>query len=74
VVVLLAHVQTGNWASVLPESVANMLGATAGLRSIAIVEPLASYQVGLILPHREPVPRLTAALLFEARKLSRKLD
>jgi DNA-binding transcriptional LysR family regulator len=74
VVVLLAHVQTGNWASVLPESVANTLGTTAGLRSIPIVEPLASYQVGLILPHREPVPRLTAALLFEARKLSRKLD
>ena len=70
-IALLAHVQTGQWASVLPESVVNTLGIAAGLRSIAIVEPAASYQVGLILPHHEPVPLLTAALLSEARTLSR---
>ena len=65
--------QTGHWASVLPDSVAATLGMTAGLRAIAIVEPDASYQIGLILPYREPVPLLTAALLAEARKLSKKL-
>ncbi len=73
-IALLAHVRTGAWASVLPESVAGTLGAAAGLRSVPIVEPIASYQIGLILPHREPVPLLTAALLQEARRLSRKLD
>jgi DNA-binding transcriptional LysR family regulator len=73
-IALLAHVQTGDWASVLPESVASTLGTAAGLRSIAIVDPAASYQVGLILPHREPVPLLTAALLTEARRFSQKRD
>ena len=73
-IVLLAHVQTGDWATVLPESVASSLATGARLRSIAIVEPAASYQVGLILPHHEPVPLLTAALLAEARQLSLRLD
>src|SRR5271165_6941056 len=72
-ITLLAHAQTGDWASVLPESIANTLGISAGLRSIAIVDPAASYQIGLILPHREPVPVLTGALLAAARGLSAKL-
>jgi len=69
VIALLAHVRTGRWATVLPESIATTIGAAAGLRALPVLEPAASYQVGLILPDRSPMPALTAALVAEARGL-----
>ena len=68
-VTLLAHVFSGLWATVLPQHLAATLGP--GLRRIPLLEPDATYQVGLILPHREPMPILGAALLNEARLLSK---
>ncbi len=72
-VTLLAHVLTGQWATILPERVADTLALTPRLRRIPITEPDATHEVGLILPHREPLPLLAAALMMEARLLSRKI-
>ncbi len=66
-VALLAHVLTGQWATVLPERLAETLATAPGLRRIPIIEPDATYQIGLVVPGREPVPILTAALLAVAR-------
>ncbi len=71
-VTLLAHVLTGRWATVLPERVAQALVLSPRLRCIPIVEPDATYEIGLVLPHREPMPALAAALLAEARLLTRR--
>jgi len=71
-VTLLAHVLTGQWATVLPERVAETLALAPRLRRIPITEPDATYEVGLVLPHREPLPILAAALMVEARLLSRR--
>jgi DNA-binding transcriptional LysR family regulator len=72
-VTLLAHVLAGGWATVLPERVADTLALQPRLRHIAITEPDATYEIGLVLPHRDPLPILSAALMAEARLLGRKL-
>ncbi len=69
-VVLLAHVLSGGWATVLAEKLAATLALAPRLRSLPITGPDATYRVGLVLPDREPLPVLAAALLAEALLLS----
>jgi len=68
-VTLLAHVMAGRCATVLPEHLASVLAASPRLRRIPLTEPEASYQIGLVVPDRDPMPVLAAALLAEARRL-----
>ena len=69
-IVLFAHVRTGKWASIMPAKLAETLGLTDSVRSIPIVEPAATHAVGLVVPHREPMTPLIAALVAEARQLA----
>ncbi|MDP1962416.1 MAG: LysR family transcriptional regulator [Reyranella sp.] len=69
-IVLFSHVRTGRWASVMPEKLADTLGLTEHLRSIPIVEPEAVHGIGLIVPDREPMPPMAAALVAEAKLLA----
>ena len=73
-IVLFAHVRTGRWASVMPAKLAETLGLTGTIRAIPIVEPEAVHEVGLVVPAREPMTALNAALVTEARKLASTLD
>jgi len=68
-ITLIAHVLTGQWATVLPESIAETLALSPRLRCLAIGTEAGTYEVGLVLPDREPMPLLAAALLAEARLL-----
>lgn len=72
-IVLFSHVRTGRWASVMPEKLADTLGLTERLRSIPIVEPEAVHSIGLVVPDREPMPPLAAALVTEAKLLAERL-
>jgi DNA-binding transcriptional LysR family regulator len=72
-IVLFSHVRTGRWASVMPEKLADTLGLTERLRSIPIVEPEAVHQIGLVVPPREPMTPLAAALVAEAAQLARSM-
>jgi DNA-binding transcriptional LysR family regulator len=69
IVTLIAHVRTGHWMTVLPESVASSLGTAGGLYAIPLVAPAVQYRVGLVVPQSDPMPPLTAALLTEAQLL-----
>lgn len=69
-IVLFSHVRTGQWATVMAEKLANTLGLTETLRSIPIIEPDVVHTIGLVVPQREPMPPLTAALVAEAKHLS----
>ncbi|MFN7101116.1 MAG: LysR family transcriptional regulator [Pseudorhizobium sp.] len=69
-VVLLSHVGTGQWASIMPRNVAKSFGFAKQIRMIPIVEPEASHIVGLVATHREPYTPLVSALLYQARSLS----
>ena len=73
-IVLFAHVRTGRWASVMPSKLAETLGLTETIRAIPIVEPEAVHTIGLVVPEREPMTPLAAALVAEAQRLARTLE
>jgi DNA-binding transcriptional LysR family regulator len=73
-ILLFSHVRTGRWASVMPAKLAETLGLTDTLRAIPIVEPEAVQTIGLVVPAREPMMPITAALVREAQRLAPQLD
>jgi DNA-binding transcriptional LysR family regulator len=72
-IVLFAHVRTGRWASIMPAKLAETLGLTDTIRAIPIVEPEAVHTIGLVVPMREPMTPLNAALVTEARRVAPSL-
>jgi DNA-binding transcriptional LysR family regulator len=72
-IVLFSHVRTGRWASVMPAKLAETLGLTDTIRAVPIVEPEAVHTIGLVVPSREPMTPLNAALVTEARRLAPSL-
>jgi DNA-binding transcriptional LysR family regulator len=66
-IALIAHVQTGKWASVVPTKLAGLLLA-GGLVAVPIVEPEAEHLVGLVTARRDPLTPVLAALLAEAAR------
>ena len=72
-ILLFAHVRAGRLASIMPAQLAATLGLTDVLRAIPIVEPEASNSIGLVVPAREPMKPLTAALVKEARRVAPSL-
>jgi len=73
VVVLFAHVRTGRWATVMPAKLAATLGLTDTIRAIPIVDPEAVHTIGLVVPAREPMTPLTAALVAEAKRVAKEM-
>jgi len=70
IVVLVAHVRTGRWASVMPGKLAEVLGLTEKVRAIPIVDPIVTHSIGLVVPHRNPLTPLINALVSEAKLLA----
>jgi DNA-binding transcriptional LysR family regulator len=70
VILLFAHVRTKRWATVMPAKLAETLGLTDTIRAIPIVITDPYPTVGLVIPYREPMTPLTAALVAEARQAS----
>jgi DNA-binding transcriptional LysR family regulator len=73
-ILLFSHVRTGRWASVMPAKLAETLGLTDTIRAIPIVGPEAVQTIGLVVPSREPMMPITAALVDEARRVAPMLD
>jgi DNA-binding transcriptional LysR family regulator len=71
--VLYTHVKTGRWASVMPAKLAETLGLKDTVRSIPIVDPVVDYSIGLVVPQRDPMTPLIAALVNVAREIAPKL-
>jgi DNA-binding transcriptional LysR family regulator len=67
---LVSHIRTRQWASVMPEVLVGTLGLTDRIRAIPITEPAASHAIGLVVPNRETMTPLAAALIDEALKLA----
>ena len=70
VIVLYTHVKTGRWASVMPAKLADTLGLSDAVRAIPIVDPLVTYRVGLVVPPRDPMTPMVAALVQMAREVA----
>jgi DNA-binding transcriptional LysR family regulator len=73
-ILLFAHVRTGRWASVMPAKLAETLGLTETIRAIPIVGSETYPTIGLVVPQREPMTPLTAALVTEARRVAAILN
>lgn len=70
VVLLFAHVRTGQWASVMAAVLAGSLELGDPIRSIPIDDEETPPMVGLVYPGREPLAPMTAAFVLEARRLA----
>jgi len=73
-IVLFSHVRTGQWASVMPARLAEVLGLVNQIRVIPIVGDEHYPTIGLVVPQRDPATPLTAALVTEARRLAATLS
>jgi len=73
-ILLFSHVRTGRWASVMPARLAETLGLTDTIRAIPIIHPEAVQTIGLVVPAREPMMPITAALVEEAKRVAPTLD
>jgi DNA-binding transcriptional LysR family regulator len=69
-IALFSHVQTGNWASIMPEKMIETFGLPDRIRAIPITDPDATHQIGLIAVNREPATPVVSALLKEAARIS----
>ena len=72
-VVLCAHVRTGRWSTIMPGTLVEALGLMGSVHSIPIVEANAKHTIGLIVPDHNPAPPITAALIAQARQLTKTL-
>ncbi len=72
-ILLYSHVRTGRWASVMPARLAETLGLTDVLRAIPITDPETAHTIGLVVPAREPMTPLIAALVAVARRAASAL-
>ncbi len=72
--VLLAHVRTGTWASVVPEKLVQAGRMTAEFCAVPIVEPDVTHTIGLVMPVRDPASPLANALASEARRVATELN
>jgi DNA-binding transcriptional LysR family regulator len=70
IIVLYTHVKTGRWASVMPAKLADTLGLSDTVRSIPIVDPLVTYRIGLVVPQRDPMTPMVAALVQTAQEVA----
>lgn len=69
-VVLTAHVEAGDWLTILPGDIAGFLAGGKSLQMIPLSGSGKPHQVGLVAPYREPHTPVLAALLKEARRIA----
>jgi DNA-binding transcriptional LysR family regulator len=69
IVSLLAHVCAGPWASIVPYSVLDLIGAPHGVQVLRLIEPAVAWETGVVTLAREPHSPMVESLLAEARAL-----
>lgn len=68
VLAIVAHVRSGAWASVMPQSFLQFLPSDEEIRAVPLVDPVVTHQVGLVVPDREPLtPSARALMDFASR-------
>jgi DNA-binding transcriptional LysR family regulator len=70
-VALLAQVQAGGCATIVPERLAETIAAAEPFRSVPITEPDAAFPVGLVLPDRSSLSPALSALVAMVERMQR---
>lgn len=73
-IALLSHVRTGQWASVVAKTLADVFAFPPNIRSIPIEEPEVQHQMGLVVLDREPMTPIVTALVAEAKAIAPQLS
>ncbi len=64
--VLAAHIGTGRWATVLPQSLVSVLPKSPSLKAVGITRPNEQVSVGFVTLKRDPLPAVVHALMETA--------
>lgn len=67
VLVLLAHVRTGEWSSILPAALLELAMLPAGIMVRPMAGPDVANAIGLVVPDREPMAALVHAFFVDVR-------
>jgi DNA-binding transcriptional LysR family regulator len=73
-IVLFAHIQTGQWSGIMPEKLTGIFGLSPEIKAIPIVDPDSTYTIGLVAGPREPITPLVSAFMREAKRISGQLE
>lgn len=65
VLCLLAHVCSGQWCSIVPRTVLEMIGMPPQLRALSLVEPRLAWRIAVVAIAREPQSPVVQAFLDE---------
>jgi DNA-binding transcriptional LysR family regulator len=68
--VLYAHVRSGEWASILPSRLAETLDRPNRLRPITLVKPTITHKIGLIITRREHHSPAVAGFVAHAKRVA----
>ena len=68
VVVLLAHVGTGRWATIVPQTWVRTLRPPAGVTVLRLEDPAVTARIALVANAADPEPVLTRALTRTVRR------
>lgn len=69
IITLLAHVCAGPWASIVPHSVLDLIGAPRGVQVLRLTDPAVAWETSVVTLAREPRSPMVDALLAQARAL-----
>ena len=58
----------------MPAKLAETLGLKDTVRSIPIIDPQVNYSIGMVIPQRDPMTPLIAALVQVAREVAPTLE
>lgn len=62
---LLAHVCSGQWCSIVPRTVLEMVGTPAGVRALELVEPQLAWRIAVVAMARVPQPPIVQGFIDE---------
>jgi DNA-binding transcriptional LysR family regulator len=69
VLAIMAHVRSGQWSSVVPQSFLSLLSEAGGVRAVPLVDPVVTHRVGLVVPDRDPLTPSALALVRVAETI-----
>ena len=73
-IVLFSHIQTGQWASIMPMQLTRIFGLSPEIEVIPVAGPETAYTIGLVAGPREPITPIIAAFMQEAKRVASQLE
>lgn len=63
---LMSHTGAGAWSSIVPKQLVTHFGQPPGTRTLALVDPVVTHQIGIVVADRDPLPPIVRAIFDSA--------